>query len=83
MIDGTEVTVLRGTSFDTGEGLVEVPTSEDSRFVLPTGPREFLVYLLEAPSGLVAVVLDAHELEFDDHLAGGTDSRQLRAFVIS
>ena len=65
MIDGTEVTVLRGTSFDMGDGLVEVPTSADSRFVLPTGPREFLVYLLEGPSGLVAVVLDAHELEFD------------------
>ncbi len=65
MIAGSEVTVLRGTSFDTGDGLVEVPTSADSRFVLPTGPREFLVYLLDGPSGLVAVVLDAHELEFD------------------
>ena len=65
MIAGSEVTVLRGTSFDMGDGLVEVPTSTDSRFLLPTGPREFLVYLLEAPSGLVAVVLDAHELEFD------------------
>ena len=65
MIAGNEVTVLRGTSFDTGDHLVEVPTSGDSRFLLPTGPREFLAYLLEAPSGLVVVVLDGHELEFD------------------
>lgn len=65
MIAGVEVPVLRGTSFDRGDDIVEIPTSDESRFLLPTGPREFLAYLLEGPSGTVVVVLDGHELEFD------------------
>lgn len=59
-----EVTVFRGSSSRVG-GFVEVPTSSDSSFGFPDGPRRFVAYVLEGPDRLVLAHFDSHELDFD------------------
>ena len=70
-LGGEEVTVLRGSSSRIG-GFVEVPTSNDSGFGFPDGPRRFVAYVIEGPSRLVVATLDSHELDFDFMLERAT-----------
>ena len=61
---GEEVTVLRANSSRIG-GFVDVPTSSDSGFGFPDGPRRFVAYLIEGPDQVVLAHFDSHELDYD------------------
>jgi hypothetical protein len=61
---GEEVTVLRASSSRVG-GFVDVPTSSDSGFGFPDGPRRFVGYLIDGPSQVAIAHFDSHELDYD------------------
>ena len=65
LLRGEEVTILRGSSDVAGDRTFSIPTSGESFTLMPQGPREFILFVIDVEGRPVMADINADPLQFD------------------